>query len=190
MTKKFPCVLCILSLVTTTALAAAPAEQEVRLPKPHYHETESDPAWLKTAVQIHGHLGPAIVFGIRVGAVGREAVQAQGYFDVEITAKGPFSKPPKSCILDGLQISTGATLGKRNLHVVESEEYRFTVKNKRTGKTVEIIPTPGVLELMWSRLEADDHEKNDAHAETRRVEAVARQIVGMPLEQIVTIIEP
>ena len=71
------------------------------------------------------------------------------------------------------------------------EEYVITVKNKRTGATVEIRPTPELLKLMWSRLEPDhddvdddDHEEGD---EMRRVEAIARQIADMPQEQIMTL---
>jgi len=143
------------------------------------------------ATQFHGHLGPAIIFGCRVGMTALDAVDAKGYFDVEVTAQGPFAGPPKSCVLDGLQLSTGATLGKRNLNVVISEEYVITVKNKRTDVSVEIRPTPELIKLMWSRLEPDhdddDDHNDDANAEMRRVEAVARQIANMPQDKIMTI---
>lgn len=180
---------CLLLSLAVIAIAATPTKPTLRLPKPHYHKEAADPEWLQMAVQFHGHLGPAIVVGVRMGHAGLEAVQAQGYFDVEVTAEGPFAAPPKSCILDGLQLSTGASLGKRNLHVVESDDYVIKVKNKRTGKAVEMRPTPELLELMWSRLEAHDHEKEDAHAEMHRVEAIARQIVDMPQEKIMIISE-
>lgn len=187
MIRKSLLILCVLSVI---AVAATPdVKRTLRLPKPHYHQENADPEWLRMAVQFHGHLGPAIVVGVRMGCAGLDAVQAQGYFDVEVTAEGPFAAPPKSCILDGLQLSTGASLGKRNLHVVESDDYVIKIKNKRTGKAVEIRPTPELLKLMWSRLEAHDHEKEDAHAEMHRVEAIARQIVGMPEEKIMIISE-
>lgn len=192
MTRKFLfSSLFLFSLIAVVAMASTSNKQAIHLPKPHYHQEENDPGWLQTAVQFHGHLGPAIVVGVRMGTVGLDAVQAQGYFDIEVTAEGPFARPPKSCIIDGLQLSTGATLGKRNLHVVESEDYVIKMKNKRTGKTVEIRPTPELLKLMWSRLAAHDHEAEvpggDAHAEMHRVEAIARQIIKMPQEKIMTV---
>lgn len=181
----------VVSLASPQTRPLQQSKQTVRLPRPHYHAEKGDPDWLRTAVQFHGHLGPAIVVGVRIGAAGLDAVQAQGYFDIEVTAQGPFAAPPKSCLLDGLQLSTGASLGKRNLHVVESEEYVVKMKNKRTGKTVEIRPTPELLKLMWSRLEAAKDEKhnheNDTHAQMHRVEALARQILDLPLEKIMTI---
>ena len=173
--------------VVAISLAATSTKQTIKLPKPHYHQEAADPAWLQSAVQFHGHLGPAIVFGVRTGSAGLDAVQAQGYFDIEVAAQGPFTGPPQSCILDGLQLSTGATLGKHNLKVVVSDDYVFTMKNKKTGKTAEIRPTPELLKLMWSRLEADDHDQGDAHDEMHRVETIARQIADMPQDEIMVI---
>ena len=101
-------------------------EPQHRLPKPRYEHRDSDPAWLESIVQFHGHLGPSIIAGARLGMAGLQAVDAKGYFDVEVTCEGPFVKPPQSCFLDGLQVSTGATMGKRNLN------YRRSKRNCRS----------------------------------------------------------
>jgi hypothetical protein len=53
-----------------------------RLPTPDYHWQPSDPAWLAQVVQLHGHLGPSVVAGARMGMIGLHAVGAKGYFDV------------------------------------------------------------------------------------------------------------
>ena len=161
-------------------------------PKPNYNAEKDDPEWLTKATHFHGHLGPAIIFGCRVGMAALDALEAKGYFDIEVTAQGPFAEPPKSCVLDGLQLATGATLGKRNLDVIVDEEYIITVKNRRTGVSVEIRPTPELVTLMWSQLDPDhddeDEEDDDDHLEEmRRVEAVARQIANMPLNEIMII---
>ena len=179
----FPCV--FLTFIVALCVAQS-VGVKLGFPKPNYHAEKDDPAWVTMATQFHGHLGPAIIFGCRVGMTALDEVGAQGYFDVEVTAQGPFAMPPKSCVLDGLQLSTGATLGKRNLHIVIAEEYVITVKNKRTGVSVEIRPTPELIKLMWSRLEPDNHDE-DTDTEMRRVEAVARQIANMPQEKMMMI---
>ena len=102
------------------------------LPQPHYHRQAADPAWLATVVQFHGHLGPSVVAGARMGMIGLRAVEAKGYFDVEVTCEGPLAKPPQSCFLDGVQVATGATLGKRTLQWVQAD--RLTVRIKNTGR--------------------------------------------------------
>ena len=78
----------------TIFLLAIPvlALAEDNLPTPDYHRQPSDPAWLAQVVQIHGHLGPSVVAGARMGMVGLGAVGAKGYFDVEVTCEGPLAQ--------------------------------------------------------------------------------------------------
>ena len=155
--------LCVLSAIAVAQTAGV----KLGLPRAHYHPEKDDPPWLAAVTQFHGHLGPAIIFGCRAGMVALDAVGAQGYFDVEVTAQGPFAKPPQSCVLDGLQLSTGATLGKRNLNIVESEDYVIIVKNKRTGAAVEIRPTAELMKLLPN----ERLDSGDAHADMHRAEA-------------------
>jgi len=125
--------------------AEQPAAPVPELPKPHYRQLPGDPPWLVQAVQFHGHLGPMAVAGVRFGMAGLRAVGARGFFDVEVTCEGPFPKPPPSCFLDGLQVGSGATLGKRTLTWVPAEAILVRVKNTKTGKTAELRPTPKLL---------------------------------------------
>ena len=77
-----------------------------RLPTPDYRRQPSDPDWLAQVTQFHGHIGPSVVAGARMGMIGLQAVDAKGYFDVEVTCEGPFAKP-QACFLDGIQVATG-----------------------------------------------------------------------------------
>jgi formylmethanofuran dehydrogenase subunit E len=137
-------------LLLGLAACCAAEEPAVQLPKPKFKLDPSDPAWLGPAVQLHGHLGPWLVAGLRVGASGLRAVAADGYFDVDVTAEGPLARPPQACFLDGIQVATGATLGKRNLKWVEAPRLVVRVKNVRTGKTVVIRPTTAMMEWIGS----------------------------------------
>ncbi len=177
---------CLLALA-----AAAPAEEPMnRLPQADYDPISSDPAWLRQVAQFHGHLGPSVVAGARMGMAGLRAVEAKSHFDVEVTCEGPLAKPPQSCFLDGLQIGTGATMGKRSLQWVEADRIVVRVKNSRTGRTAELRPTPVLLDLLASfkpqpRAAAAgqvDHKAVDAN-----LEAIARKIASMPEKEIVTI---
>ena len=103
-----PCTILAIALTS-----CAPQTTDVKLdftgfPTPRFTAEADDPAWLIMAVQFHGHLGPGLVFSCLVGKAGLEAVGAQGFFDVEVTAYGPLAEPPESCVLDGLQLATGA----------------------------------------------------------------------------------
>lgn len=100
----------LLPLFLTTPVVIT-ADSTDRLPQPDYQRQPSDPQWLANMVQFHGHLGPAVVAGARMGIIGLRAVEAKGCFDVEVTCEGPMAKPPQACFLDGVQVATGATLG-------------------------------------------------------------------------------
>ena len=161
------------------------------LPQPHYEREESDPEWLAYAAQFHGHLGPWATAGARLGMAGLREVDAKGYFDVEVTVEGPLVKPPQSCFLDGLQVSTGATLGKRNLKWTKADQIRIRLKNTRTGKVAEVRPTAELVKLLTSfeprpktatakaNATQDDHQRDAASLET-----IARRIAAMPEKKI------
>ena len=168
-----------------------------QLPKPHYHRDASDPQWLSQAVQFHGHLGPWAAAGLRAGMAGRGAVEAEGYFDLTVVAEGPLVKPPNSCFLDGLQVSTGATMGKRNLEWVKSDKIVVRIKNTRTGKVAEVRPTAALMELLTSfkprpkaaAAEGAD-DRQDAGRAEQSLEAIARKIAAMPEKQILRVTFP
>ncbi|NQU22769.1 MAG: hypothetical protein HQ567_15940 [Candidatus Nealsonbacteria bacterium] len=177
-----------------------------KLPKPHYQRSDSDPDWLAYAAQFHGHLGPWAAAGLRAGMTARRAVDADGYFDVDVTVEGPFVKPPRSCFLDGLQVSTGATLGKRNLKWVKAEQVIVRIENTRSGKTAEVRPTPALLKLLASiqsrpkatrgkdaseRDQHDDHDDHEDHGpQSDFLEAVARKIAAIPDKKILHVTFP
>jgi len=137
-------------LVLILAACCCAEEPAVQLPKTQFKLNPSDPAWLGAAVQLHGHLGPWLVAGVRIGAAGLRTAGADGYFDVDVNVEGPLALPPQACFLDGLQVATGATLGKRNLKWVEAPRLVVRVKNVRTGKTVVIRPTTAMMEWIGS----------------------------------------
>ena len=165
-----------------------------RLPKPHYRRDASDPEWLAYAVQFHGHLGPWATAGLRAGMAGRQAVEADGYFDLLVTVEGPLVKPPQSCFLDGLQVSTGATWGKRNLKWVWSDEILVRAENIQTGKTAEVRPTAKLMKLVTSlkpRPKVGNMEQ--AHGQDHAgdsLEAVARKIAAAPHQEIFSVTFP
>lgn len=168
------------------AAAGVARAEDHALPEPYYLAVPDDPAWLKTVVQVHGHLGPWVVIGARFGMAALKAVDARGYFDVEIACEGPLARPPQSCFLDGVQVGSGATLGKRSLTSIEAEKLVLRVKNIRTGKTAELRPSTKLLELLaatQSRMAADAaREDNHSHGGRAPVaaEGTARKIARWP----------
>ena len=168
----------------------SPCLAEERLPQARYERLPSDPAWLVQVMQIHGHLGPAVVAGARMGMAGLRSVDAKGFFDIEVICEGPFAKPPRSCFLDGVQAGTGATLGKRNLHWVQSESLVLRIKNTQTGKIAEIRPTTTLLKLLaWDKPESKIGGGTSPGEKTlhEHLEGVTRKIAVIPEKEPVTV---
>ena len=71
--------------------------------------------------RFHGHLGPYVVIGFRMGQLARAAFPKKIFATV-------FSgtKRPRSCMADGVQFASCCTVGKNNLAIVEGDEARAT----------------------------------------------------------------
>ncbi len=75
------------------------------------------PDELKQLKRFHGHLGPFVVIGYRMGAIARKKLEGK----IEaIVFTG--TKVPLSCIVDGIQFSSSCTLGKGNISIQEKDD--------------------------------------------------------------------
>jgi enterochelin esterase-like enzyme len=186
-----PGTLAMLRLLVLALLLPTLAVAQDRLPTPDYHRQPSDPEWLAQVVQVHGHLGPAVVAGARMGMIGLRAVDAKGYFDVEVACEGPLAQPPQSCFLDGIQAATGATTGKRTLNWKQAEKLVVRVKNTHTGKTAEIRPTPALMDLLASFKPGAKTGTGTGHGpeqqDHERLEEIARKIAALPEREVANV---
>ena len=186
------CILVVVALVAPDWILAE--EPDVELPKPDCTRDALDPDWLAYAAQFHGHLGPWATAGLRLGAAGRHTAGAKGYFDVKVAIEGPFVKPPQSCLLDGVQVATGATWGKRNIGWTEGGAISVRVTNTKTGRVAEVKPTQKLLQLLTSfrsrpKIESagDAKHKRENDADHKALEEIARKIARLPASEILTV---
>ena len=93
-------------------------------------------AMIERAIQMHGHLGPFLVAGIRMGLLALELLGSTGYFGIAAESDAG-SLPPLSCLSDGIQIGSGCTVGKGNLTVRDAGAPRARFRNAQ-GRAVEI----------------------------------------------------
>lgn len=77
----------------------------------------TDPEWVARAALFHGHLGPWLIVGAMIGQDAVRRLESLGHWKIDVTCWMPPDKQrtPFSCLLDGLQVSSGATLGKQNI---------------------------------------------------------------------------
>lgn len=70
------------------------------------------PKELEDLARFHGHLGPYVVIGYRMGKIARRELPGKLW---AICFSGP--KPPLSCMIDGVQFTSCCTLGKGNISI-------------------------------------------------------------------------
>lgn len=101
-------------------------------------------------VRFHGHNGPFLALGYRLGQYLNEEFNPQFIkdFDICVYLK---QTTPYTCLLDGLQCSTCATLGKGNIKTAGSPDGGITVSvGIRQGKLLFEISEEALKECLNS----------------------------------------
>ena len=94
----------------------------------------------RTAVR-HDHLCPRQVLGVRMGVAGLQAVGLEAPIS---KSTGLTIVETDGCFADGIEVSTGATVGHRSLRVVDYGKIAATFVNLSTGTSIRLAPRPEV----------------------------------------------
>lgn len=91
----------------------------------------------------HDHLCPRQVLGVRIGLAGLAALELDSPVDkstalIIIESDG--------CFADGIEVSTGATIGHRTLRVNDFGKMAATFADVKTGRVIRISPELNVRE--------------------------------------------
>lgn len=89
--------------------------------------------------EFHGHLGVFSIVGAKMGIKAREIFGVGADMLEVVTYAG--TKPPYSCLTDGIQVSTGATLGMGTIQLSSDNKVQpsavFTYKNRSIRITLK-----------------------------------------------------
>ncbi|MEM1989168.1 MAG: formylmethanofuran dehydrogenase subunit E family protein [Candidatus Bathyarchaeia archaeon] len=112
-------------------------------------------ALLNEAARFHGHLGPFLVLGLKAGlfankVLGKDPFKTKAIVETKL-------RPPYSCLIDGIQVVTGCTMGKGNIEVKDGEAIliRFT----KGDKVLEMKLKREVLESLEDMRSGEDAER-------------------------------
>lgn len=92
---------------------------------------------LKKAVEFHGHLGPYLVLGLLMGKLAVSLLKCKKHFGIKVLVTGATEKP-KSCLIDGLQLSTGCTYGKGNIEKIKGRIIQVLFSNLEDKKRLVV----------------------------------------------------
>ncbi|MCM8801464.1 MAG: formylmethanofuran dehydrogenase subunit E family protein [Candidatus Omnitrophica bacterium] len=102
---------------------------------------------LKEAIRFHGHLGPYLVLGLRAGEIALDKLKCKKYFGLRVRVFGANQKP-KACLIDGLQISTGATYGKGNIKKLMGKRIKIEFVNCANLRKITLTLKDGLLKKL------------------------------------------
>jgi formylmethanofuran dehydrogenase subunit E len=104
------------------------------------------PSLIENAAKLHGHLGPFLVIGVRMGEIAKRHldVDEKNSRGLQASIKTPLSTP-FSCVIDGIQAITSCTVGNQKLKIEKSmKEITARFKLQSSDKTMKISVNPRV----------------------------------------------
>ncbi len=108
---------------------------------------------LASAGRFHGHIGPFLALGLKIGLMVNEMMGRSPFETKAIVRVSP--NPPRSCLVDGIQFSTGCTMGKANIEIQPDDE-RIEVEFQRGERKVTISVINDFLKTLEKELEGRD----------------------------------
>jgi len=130
---------------------------------------------LRKAEEFHGHVGPFLVLGVRMGLVGVRELGVKGNEEkLRVTVMSKHSVP-FSCVIDGIQVATKCTVGNKKLRVKYSSGIaaKFELQNRRC---VTVAVNPVAFNKLKNQL-----PENVSSEELREL---VQLVVSMPEEEL------
>nr|MDO8080105.1 formylmethanofuran dehydrogenase subunit E family protein [Candidatus Freyarchaeota archaeon] len=106
---------------------------------------------LKRAVDFHGHLGPFLVLGLMMSKTAYRFLK-----QISVVKVKTRFEPPRSCVLDGVQVATKCTLGNTKLSFVESQS-EISGEFRGDEGRILILCKKSFLEKLESRMKRKEH---------------------------------
>ena|GEM_PF-107899 len=101
--------------------------------------------------ELHRHLGTWSILGAKMGlharerwGVGRDALQVESYAGL---------RPPLSCVNDGLQVATGASLGRGTIRVADTDAPRCEAVFVHEGRRLRLRLRPDLASAIQRELD-------------------------------------
>jgi len=149
--------------VASERLVLSPTEKPLRHSTPHHSFNKT----LERAAEFHGHLGPFLAIGVRMGLLAKKILNSNGFSDLHVIVNTG-NNPPLSCVVDGIQVATGCTMGKGNISVRNLNDISALFHTKRQAIRVKM------------KMEVFQSLKNELlNGDPEKMEETARKVSSM-----------
>lgn len=140
---------------------------------------------IEKAADFHGHLGPFLVIGVRMGRVAKNnlAINAENSMELQATVKIPLLTP-FSCVLDGIQATVKCTVGNQKLKMKNSQK-EITACFKRENRSID--RSEGTLIISANQKTIDELMKEISEGVSN--EELAWKVASMSENQLFNIVK-
>ncbi|MEM2118172.1 MAG: formylmethanofuran dehydrogenase subunit E family protein [Candidatus Bathyarchaeia archaeon] len=136
---------------------------------------------IEDAEKIHGHLGPFLVIGVRMGRLAEKILTTKRNKNVklQVHVKLPMLTP-FSCILDGIQTTTKCTIGNQKLKIENSQkEITAHFILQKPDKSLKVTVNQKMIEELTNKMSegvsTEELEWETAHAPENQLFIIERQ---------------
>lgn len=134
---------------------------------------------LEKAAEFHGHLGPFLAIGVRMGMIGLKKIGKDNSDSLRIDVSLPLHVP-FSCIIDGLQVTTHCTVGNQKLSLHDSGSVQARFKRETDKMEVSVTLNKPLFEELKSQLLGEAVPEGE-------VRKLARVIAGISEDELFVI---
>jgi len=141
-----------------------------------FNEEKELTSAIKDAEKLHGHLGPFLVIGVRMGNIAKRILNTNlENGTLKVDAKIPLLTP-FSCILDGIQTTTNCTIGNQKLKSENSEKEIAVRFELNSDSALKVSVNPEIVNKLLKKLSKGAPN-----------EELVLEIIHMPEDQLFTI---
>jgi len=97
------------------------------------------PGELDELRRFHGHLGPYVTIGLRMGQIAKRELGEYRGMNATVSCS---LMPPMRCVVDGIQMGSSCTFGKANIKLKPGTNPRVTFE--KAGRTLTVALRPGL----------------------------------------------
>jgi len=131
---------------------------------------------VEEAEKFHGHLGPFLMIGIRMGLIGVRELGVKGNEEkLRVTAMLKYSVP-FSCVIDGIQVATKCTVGNKKLRLTSSLGIAARFELQR-GEQITVAVDSHALDRLKNELLSEN-------VPPEKIRQLAQLVASMPEEEL------
>lgn len=141
----------------------------------------------KAGLALHGHKCPAMPLGLRAGQAALDALGVKRAADGQLTVLVEIDRDHcATCYADGVQMATGCTFGKGNIHKLGYGKFALTLIDNKTKRSVRVVTRP---ETIRRSQESDFIEKRKqgvpaSQIESALVDPMVENILSAPTDSL------